>query len=64
MAKGNQPFEGVRENAAQAVEQNIEKARGAIDNYFSFLQNIWGGNDLTEKLKSIPRKISPPTPNS
>jgi len=37
MAKDKQPFE----TAAQAVEQNMEKARGAMDSYFSFLQNIW-----------------------
>jgi phasin family protein len=23
-----------------------------MDNYFSFLQNIWGSNDLTEKMKT------------
>ena len=33
-------------------EQNMEKARGAMDNYFSFLQNIWGSNHLTEKMKT------------
>ena len=27
-------------------------ARGAMDNYFSFLQSIWGSNDLTEKMKT------------
>ena len=44
MAKDKQPFE--------AVEQNMEKARGAMDSYFSFLQNMWGSNDLTEKMKT------------
>ena len=52
MAKEKQPFEDLRETASQAVEQNMEKARGAMDNYFSFLQNIWGSNDLTEKMKA------------
>ena len=52
MAKDKQPFEDLSETAAQAVEQNMEKARGAMDNYFSFLQNIWGSNDLTEKMKT------------
>ena len=54
MAKDNQSqsFEDFSETAAQAVEQNMEKARGAMDNYFSFLQNIWGSNDLTEKMKT------------
>ena len=49
MAKANQPFEDLRETAAQAVEQNMEKARGAMDNYFSFLQNICSP-DLAEKM--------------
>ena len=52
MAKHEQPFEALRETTAQAVEQNMEKARGAMDNYFSFLQSIWGSNDLTEKMKT------------
>jgi hypothetical protein len=56
MAKYNQPFEDLSETAAQAVEQNMEKARGAMDNYFSFLQNIWGRNDLTEKMKTYTEK--------
>ena len=44
--------EDLSETVAQAAEQNMEKARGAMDNYFSFLQNIWGSNDLTEKMKT------------
>jgi phasin family protein len=56
MAKDKQPFEDLSETAAQAVEQNIEKARGAMDNYFSFLQNIWGSNDLTEKMKTYTQR--------
>ena len=54
MAKANQPFEDLSETAAQGVKQNMEKARGAVDN--SFLQNIWGGNDLTEKMKTYTEK--------
>jgi phasin family protein len=46
MAKEKQPFEALSETAEKAV-QNMEKARGA-----SFLQNIWGSNDLTEKMKT------------
>ena len=53
MAKEKQPFEALSETAEKAVEQNMEKARGAMDNYFSFLQNIWGSNDLTEKMKTF-----------
>jgi hypothetical protein len=56
MAKDNQPFEDLSETAAHAVEQNMEKARGAMDNYYSFLQNIWGRNDLTEKIKTYTEK--------
>jgi hypothetical protein len=56
MAKRNQPFEDLSETAAEAVEQNMEKARGAMDNYFSFFQNIWGRNDLTEKMKTYTEK--------
>ena len=59
MAKDKQPFE-----AARAVEQKMENARGAMDNYFrllqnnyfSFLQNIWVSNDLTEKMKTYTEK--------
>ena len=52
MAKHEQPFEALSETTAQAVEQNMEKVRGAMDSYFSFFQNIWGSNDLTEKMKT------------
>jgi hypothetical protein len=44
MAKDKQPFEDLSKTAAQAVEQNMQKASGAMDNYFSFLQSIWGSN--------------------
>jgi hypothetical protein len=56
MAQDKQPFEDLSETAGQAVEQNMEKARGAMDNYFSFIQNIWGSNDLTEKMKTYTEK--------
>ena len=70
MAKNNQPFEDLSETAEKTVEmqkktveqmertvdQNMQKARGAMDNYFSFLQNIWGSNDLTEKMKTYTEK--------
>ena len=52
MARDKQPFEALSENAEKTVGQNMEKARGAMDNYFSFLQNILGSNDLTEKMKT------------
>ena len=63
MAKDKQPFEAFSETAEKTVEmqkktveQNMEKARGAMDNYFSFLQNIGGRNDLTEKMKTYTEK--------
>ena len=52
MAKDKQPLEALSEATEKTVEQNMEKARGAMDNYFSFLQRIWGSNDLTEKMKT------------
>jgi hypothetical protein len=52
MARDRQPFEASSEAAEKAFEQNMEKASGAMGNYFSFLQNIWGSNDLTEKMKT------------
>ena len=51
MAKDNLPSEDLSEPAAQAGEHNMEKARGAMDNYFSFLQNICSP-DLAEKMKT------------
>ena len=56
MARDKQPFEASSEAAEKTFEQNMEKARGAMDNYFSFLQNIWGRNDLTEKMKTYTEK--------
>jgi hypothetical protein len=55
MAKANQPFEDLSEPVVQAGEQNMAEARGAMDNYFSFLQ-VWGRNDLTEKMKTYTEK--------
>ena len=59
MAKDKQPFEALSETTVQAVDQNMENARGAMDNYFrllqnsyfSFLQNICSP-DLAEKMKT------------
>ena len=70
MAKDKQAFEALSETAEKTVEmqkrtveqvektfeQNMEETRGAMDNYFSFLQNIWGSNDLTEKMKTYTEK--------
>ena len=59
MAKDKQPFEALSETTVQAVDQNMENARGAMDNYFrllqnsyfSFLQNICSP-DLAEKMQT------------
>ncbi len=51
MAKEKQPFEALSETAEKTVEQSMEKARGAMDNYFSFLRNMCGP-DLTEKMQT------------
>jgi hypothetical protein len=56
MPKNNQPFEDLSQTAARGVEQNMEKVRGAMDSYFSFIQNIWGSNDLMEKMKTYTEK--------
>ena len=56
MAKDKQPFEALNQTAAQAVQQDMEQARGAMDSYFGFLQNIWGSSDLTEKMKTYTEK--------
>jgi hypothetical protein len=49
MARDKQPFEALSENAEKMVEQNMEKTRGAMDNYLRFLQNVWSP-DLAEKM--------------
>ena len=51
MARDKQPFEVLSENAEKAFEQNMQKTRGAMDNYFGFLQNVCGP-DLTEKMRT------------
>jgi hypothetical protein len=51
MAKDKQPFEALSETAEKVVEKNIENARGAMDNYFSFFRNICGP-DLIEKMQT------------
>jgi hypothetical protein len=51
MAKDKQPFEALGETAEKMAEQNMEKARGVMDNYFSFLRNMCS-SDLTEKMKT------------
>ena len=47
MAQDKQPFEALSETA----EKVVENARGAMDNYFSFLRNFCSP-DLAEKMKT------------
>ena len=51
MARDKQPFEALSENAEKAFEQNMQKTRGAMDNYLRFLQNVWSP-DLAEKMNT------------
>jgi hypothetical protein len=51
------PLEELKTSAKQAVEQTMEQTRGAVDNYFNFLQKTMssyplGGTELGEKLRS------------
>ena len=46
------------ENAERAVEQTMAQTRGAMEQYFNFMQQAFssspfGGNELTEKMKSF-----------
>ena len=59
MEKSDRPFEGV----TAMVSQNIEQAAKAMQNYVEFIQKgisnpPWGKTDLSEKSKTILRKIS------
>jgi hypothetical protein len=56
VAKDKQHFEALSEIAEKAVEQNMEKARGAMDDYFGFLQSMWGSTDLIEKMRTYTEK--------
>src|ERR1039458_8587653 len=61
MAKDAKPLEDLKANAERALEQTMEQTRGAVDNYFNFLQKKLssypsGGTDLGEKLKSYAEK--------
>jgi hypothetical protein len=55
------PLGDVKADAQRAVEQTMEQARGAVDNYFNFVQKIIssypsGGTELGEKLKGCAEK--------
>jgi hypothetical protein len=51
MPKDKQPFEAVSEAAKEVVDQNVEKARGAMDSYLRFFQNMCSP-DLAEKMQT------------
>ena len=55
MAADNGPFQSVTGIAEQLAEHSIEKAQGAMKNYFGWLQSAmsaapWGNTDLNNKL--------------
>jgi Phasin protein len=62
MAKDTEPLEMLNANAGRAVKQaeqvvekTIDQTRGALDNYFSFMQKAFsfypvGGTELAEKM--------------
>jgi len=57
MAKDGKPLEELKTSANQIVGQSMEQTRGALDNYFSFVQKALssfplGGTEFGEKLRS------------
>ena len=58
MAKDPSPLQNLNVEAKQAIEQTVKQTQGAMDNYFSLLQQSmsatpWGRTDFGEKLKSF-----------
>jgi hypothetical protein len=57
MAKDQRPLEDLTATSEQVVEKTMKQAQGAVQNYFSWLQNTmsatpWGKTDLLEKYTS------------
>jgi hypothetical protein len=55
MAKDKEPFQSLTGIAEQLAEHSMEKAQGAMKNYFGWLQSAmsaapWGNTDLNKKL--------------
>jgi hypothetical protein len=55
MAKDKEPFQSLTGMAEQLAEHSMEKAQGAMKNYFAWLQSAmsaasWGSTDLNKKL--------------
>ena len=61
MAMDPKPLEELKANAERALAQTVEQTRGALDNYFNFIQRAVssypsGGTELAQKLKSYTEK--------
>ncbi len=61
MAKDAKPLEELKRSANQIVGQTMEQTRGALDNYFSFVQKAissfpLSGTEFGEKLRSYAEK--------
>ena len=55
MATDKEPFQSLTWMAEQLAEHSMEKAQGAMKNYFAWLQSAmsaapWGSTDLNKKL--------------
>jgi hypothetical protein len=55
MATNKEPFQSLTGMAEQLAEHSVEKAQGAMKNYFAWLQSAmsaapWGNTDLNKKL--------------
>ena len=55
MATDKEPFQSLTGIAEQLAEHSLEKAQGAMKNYFGWLQSAmsatpWGSTDLNKKL--------------
>jgi hypothetical protein len=55
MAKDQEPFQSLTGIAEQLAEHSMEKAQGAMKNYYGWLQSAmsatpWGNTDLNNKL--------------
>src|SRR5271157_2966452 len=61
MAKDAKPLEELKTSANQIVGQTMEQTRGALDNYFGFVQKAissfpLSGTEFGEKLRSYAEK--------
>jgi hypothetical protein len=55
MTTGKEPFQSLTGMAEQLAEHSMERAQGAMKNYFGWLQSAmsaapWGNTDLNKKL--------------